>query len=117
MDKPWKRAKHRQSQLQERRLGKKPNSRQQPNSGRGRFRKRDAITYGHFLTEARTTNADSYTIKKKEFQDLTGQAIRQPPGCLPLMAVEISGLRLVVVRETDFDDLNERLMLLEATDG
>lgn len=115
MESPWQRARNRKSQKQEERLGKKPNSRKQPNSGRGRFLKRDARIYGHFLTEARTTDKGSYTIQKKEFQDLTAQATRQPPGCLPLMAVEISGLRLVVVREKDFDDVQERLMLLEET--
>ena len=113
MQTPWHRAKARKSQRQEKRLGQLPNSRTQPNSGRGRFLKRDARIFGNFLTEARTTDAQSYRIEKKEFQDLTKQAARQPPGCLPLMALEIDGLRLWVIREVDGEEILARLALAE----
>lgn len=113
METPWHRARHRKSQQQERRLGKLPNSRTQPNSGRGKFLKRDARIFGNFFVEARHTEADSYTIKKKEFHDLTKQAHRQPPGCLPMMEIEMGNLRLWVIRGVDGEQLLERLQLLE----
>ena len=116
MEPPWKRAnRHRKSQKQEQELGRLPESRQQPNSGRGRFAKRDARVRRNFLVEARTTDSQSYTISKKEFKDIERQAIRTPPGCLPAMQVTIDGLRLWVMRDQDFQDREDRLMLLEDT--
>lgn len=73
--------------------------------------KRDARVFGHFLVEARTTDAKSYRISKDEFLDIQKQAIRQPPGCLPAMSLDIDGLRLFVIREDDAEEMYREGML------
>jgi len=107
---PWHRARHHKSEAQEKRLGNKPNSKRQPNSGRGRFAKRDGRLFGHYLVEARQTDAKSYTIKEDEFRDIEKQARLAPPGCRPAMALEIGKLRLIVTLESDWDDDQARLL-------
>lgn len=112
MQTPWQRARHRSSQKQEQRNGEFQGSSRQPNSGRGRFGKRDNRMFDEFLVETRHTDAGSYTIQKKEFQDVEKQAIRNPPGCLPAMQPDIDGLQLWVMRLNDFDEMFRELMTL-----
>lgn len=113
MDTPWDRAKAQQkSQKQEKRIGNLPGGRKQINSGRNWFSKRD-VRLGGYLVEARITDAQSYTIKKKEFEQITSEAIQTPPGMLPAMMLEIAGLRLVVTREQDHMFMEQRVGILE----
>jgi hypothetical protein len=114
MDTPWQRARHRKSEKQERRNAEFQGSSRQPNSGRGRFRKRDNRMFDEFLVETRHTDAGSYTIQKQEFQDITKQAIKSSPGCLPAMQPDIDGLQLWVRRLSDFDEMFAELMSLRS---
>ena len=68
--------------------------------------------FDNFLVEARTTEHDSYSVSKKEFQKITGEAIATPPNCLPAMQVTIQGMRLWIMREDDMTALQEELILL-----
>lgn len=105
---PWDEARsHQKSQRQERRIADLPDGKKQVNSGRQWHSKRD-VRLGGFLVEARTTDAQSYRVEKKEFETITRQAVGTPPGCLPAMFIEIDGLRLVVTREQDFEFLRVR---------
>ena len=72
------------------------------NSGRHWPFKRDNRLNG-FLVEARTTEAGSYRVEKKEFEKLVNDAIQTPPGLLPAMAVDLGGLELFIMRQDDHD--------------
>ena len=91
-----------------------PDTQLQPNSGRGRFRKRDARAFKNFLVERRHTEADSYRINKKEFQDIVKQGNRQPPGCKAAMSIDFNGeLVLWVMTQRDYEEVEARLRVLE----
>jgi hypothetical protein len=83
---------------------KLPDTQLQPNSGRGRFRKRDARAFKNFLVERRYTEADSYRIDRKELRDMRNQAFRQPPGCKPALAIDFKGEVWWLVQEKDLED-------------
>lgn len=107
MEPPWKKVlkpKHRQ---QEERIDKLGGQRQ-PASGRIWRFKRDGVLLG-FLMEARTTESRKYTIDLDEWLNIERAAHMTPPGCLPGMMIEISGHRLVLTRELDFQDRENRL--------
>lgn len=84
----------------------------QVNSGRFWRWKRDAKLH-NFLIEARTTDAESYTIKKREFLDMRKEALQTPPGLLPAMQVDIQELHLIVCELQAWHDLNMRVIELE----
>ena len=109
---PWARAKKTKSQKQEERLGKMEGGQPQVNSGRFWRWKRDAKLH-NFLIEARTTDAESYTIKKREFLDMRKEALQTPPGLLPAMQVDIQELHLIVCELQAWHDLNMRVIELE----
>lgn len=104
MQTPWERARKKtKSQRQEERLGEFQGSRRQPGSGRIPGLSRDARMFDNFLVEARTTDARSYAVGVDEFQKITQEALRTPPGCLPAMQVTIQGVELWVMRLADQD--------------
>lgn len=110
---PWARARKTKSQKQERRLAEMEGGAPQVNSGRLWRWKRDARLH-NFLIEARTTDKDSYRIEKKEFLSMRKEALQTPPGLLPGMQIDIQELHLMAIELSAFQDLNVRLIELEA---
>jgi hypothetical protein len=110
---PWQRARKTKSQRQEERIGRLPGGSQQVNSGRHWRWKRDNKLH-EFLIEARTTDNKTYSISKDEFQKIRTEALKTPPGLLPGMQIDIQGLSLLVMELTAFQDLQARLIDLEA---
>jgi len=108
---PWQRARKSRSELQERRLGKMEGGQRQVNSGRFWRWKRDG-TLREFLVEARTTEKGSYTITKKEWNDIRTEGFRTPPGLLPGMQIDIQEVKLMVIELTAFEDLFTELIAL-----
>jgi len=66
-----------------------------------------------FLVEGRITDSGSYRVERKEFLELRKQAYQSPPGLLPMMRLDIAGLRLVVIEEKDMDEMQTRMLDLE----
>lgn len=113
MKTPWEQASAaRRAKRHEERIGKLPGGKKQINSGRVWFSRRDNTLHG-FLIEARHTSADSYRIERKEFEQITQQAVTTPPGLLPGLMPDINGLRLIVIREDDFIYMQEYIGALE----
>src|SRR5262245_52771812 len=112
MQTPWTRARKLKHQRQEERIGKMPEGKVQPNSGRLWRWKRDGIIW-NFLIEARTTEKESYRIERKEFLDIRKQAIQTPPGLKPAMQIDIQNLRLIVLELDDWEAVYTRLVELE----
>ena len=111
---PWLRAKGKtKSQRQEERLGKMEGGSKQVNSGRLWRWKRDARLH-NFLIEARTTDAGSYRVERKEFLDIRRQARQTPPGLLPAMQIDLGDLHLMVTELSAFQDAQMRIIELEA---
>jgi len=81
------------------------------NSGRFWRWKRDG-TLREFLIEARTTEKGSYTITKKEWNDIRTESFRTPPGLLPGMQIDIQDVKLIVIEVTAFEDLFNELIAL-----
>jgi hypothetical protein len=115
---PWRQATGNQrSQRQERRLAKEPGGKKQINSGRHWVSKRDVRLNG-YLVEARTTEKKSYSISRKEFEDITRDALSTPPGQLPGLQIDFEKpgsetLSLFVGRLKDHLYLQERIAVLE----
>lgn len=109
METPWSPDRKTASQKQEARTAKKPGARPQLNSGRTWSGKGDVKQYD-VLIDNKTTEARSYTIKldgEHGWLAHKTHANRTPPGCLPALQVDISGVRLVVVEESFYDELIE----------
>jgi hypothetical protein len=113
LETPWKRAVKTKSQRQEERIGKMEGGSKQVNSGRFWRWKRDGKLHG-FLIEARTTDHKSYSIQYDDFKKLEKEAHQEPPGCLPGMAVDIRDLSLFVLKLNDWQDIQVKLIELEA---
>jgi hypothetical protein len=112
VDTPWERARESRHAKQEKRLGRSPGGRQQPASGRLWRFKRDGKLY-NFLIEARTTEKRSYSVSYDEFQAITREAYKTPPGMVPGMQIEIMDLTLMVIRDSDFQAMQQRLMEID----
>lgn len=113
LDAPWTRARKLRSEKQEKRIGEMEGGQRQINSGRLWRWKRDGILH-NFLIEARTTEAESYRIDKKEFQQMRKQAFQTPPGLLAGMQIDIQDLQLIAIELSAFQDMSLRLIELEA---
>lgn len=110
---PWQAARRLRSEDQEQRLGKMVGGRKQVNSGRLWRWKRDAILHD-FLVEARTTEANSYRVEREEFLKIESDGRKTPEGLLPAMQIDIRGLELILLRLTDFQNQEMRIVQLEA---
>lgn len=110
---PWARAKKTKSQRQEERFGDMQGGRKQVNSGRFWRSKRDAVLH-NFLVEARTTDAGSYRVEKKEFYSIKKEGLQTPPGLLPAMQLDLGELHLFVLELSAFQDMSMRILELEA---
>lgn len=112
LDAPWSRARENKSLEQEKRLGKTEGGSTQINSGRSTWTSpRDNIIgrIYRFLVEARTTEKESYSISKKEFQDLTKQAVRAD--LLPMIQLDFgSDVQLAIIRLRELDSLQAELV-------
>jgi hypothetical protein len=83
------------------------------NSGRFWRWKRDGRMW-EFLIEARTTEANSYTIHREEFQSIEREANRTPPGLAPALWMDIHGLEIIAIRLNDFQDMQMELEALRS---
>jgi len=110
---PWSRARKLRSERQEERLGEMPLSSRQVNSGRFWRWKRDGIVW-NFLVEARTTQAGSYRVEEKEFQNIKREAVTTPPGLKPAMQIDIGETQLWLMELRDWEAVYLRLSDLEA---
>lgn len=116
---PWERATGNQrSRRQEKSLANEPGGRAQPNSGRTTLGHHDVRLNG-YLIEARTTEKDSYSVKRAEFEKIEQHAISTPPGQLPAMQIDFerrdgTTMRLFVQRLEDHLYDKQRIAILEA---
>ena len=116
LETPWTRARKRRSQKQEERIGSISGGSKQPNSGRIWRFKRDAKLF-NFLVECRTNErqgADSYRVSRTEFLKIEQEAFQTPPGLLPAVQIDIQELQLILIRLTAFQQLQQRILELEA---
>lgn len=113
METPWVRAKKTKSELQERRNAKLPAGSRQVNSGRFWRWKRDNKVW-NFLVESRTTESGSYSVNRKEFEQIRQEAITEPPGHKPAMQIDIQELNLWLMELTDWEAVLTHMIELEA---
>jgi hypothetical protein len=115
---PWKRATQQRYALQETRTAREQGGRQQPNSGRRWFAKRDVVLenpIGRLLIDNKETGQnDSYRITGKDFKALKRDANRTPPGCYPGLQIDIRGVHLMVTETVFYDDVKKHIAGLEA---
>jgi hypothetical protein len=91
-----------------------PGGSRQINSGRTSWQsKRDNKLY-EFLIEARTTSADSCSIKRDEFLEIKRQAHATPPGFMPAMQIDMRDLAIIAVELHTFNEMQRMLIDLEA---
>ena len=83
------------------------------NSGRFWRWKRDGKLW-EFLIEARTTEANSYSIQRDEFLAIEREAKQTPPGLLPGMQIDIRNLSLMVIRLNDFQQMELEMEALRS---
>lgn len=116
MSTPWDKAKEQKYAKQEKRVGKKPGARQQFNSGRKWNGLRDVLQaspVAHVLIDCKDTDDKSYRITVDDWTKLKRDANRTPPGCLPALQLDISGLRLMVIEDRHYDEIINYIRVLE----
>lgn len=102
MDTPWKRRDaRRRSKRSEEEVARLPGGSKQTNSGRT-WRSRRDNRLNEFLIETRDTDNDSYSLSRKEFEQIVLDAAREPPGFLGGMRISLQGYPLIVMREKDY---------------
>jgi hypothetical protein len=87
-----------------------------PASGRLWRWKRDGRFFD-FLIEARTTEADSYTIKYDEWKSIKRDALQTPPGCMPAMEIQIKDVALIAIEKDVWEEIYNQLVSLTALAG
>ncbi len=106
---PWKPNQQQAYEKQERRLAKKPNSRPQLNSGRtwsGRGDVKENTASGTMLIDAKDrTESKSYRLTEEEWTDLKLMANKTPPGCNPMLALNLGQHRLIIIEESMWDEI------------
>jgi hypothetical protein len=112
MKTPWTQAREKRHVKQEKRLDELHEGKKGVNSGRHWRWKRDG-KMGAYLIECRDTQHRSFSISYDEFQTITKEAHKTPPGLLPAMQVDILDLSLFVMRLVDHEDREMRLAALE----
>lgn len=106
MQKPWKSSKKKGYEIQETRLSKKDGARPQLNSGRT-WSGRGDVRHGTMLIDAKDhSNSKSYRITESEWENLKSMAQKTPPGCLPMLQLDVGKFHLVVIDESLWDELN-----------
>lgn len=100
---------------QERRESKRKGARPQLNSGRVWSGLRDVIqntVVGRLLIDCKTGARGplkSYRITEKEWRQFHRDANRTPPGCHPVLKVDIGPYRLVTIEDSLWDEILEEL--------
>ena len=89
---------HRRSKRQEKRIAKQRDGQITKGSGNGQYDKADVIDE-HFLTEAKTTEKMSYSLKNSEWLRVKKQAADK--GLMPCMDIEIKDTDNLTVLKTD----------------
>lgn len=69
---------------------------------------------GHILIDNKDTEAQSFTIKLKDWISLKRDANRTPPGCHPALQIDIQDLKLMVMEDPLWDEVLDYIRLLEA---
>ena len=116
MQTPWDRARKTRSQRQENRLANSEGGQAQNNSGRFWRWKRDGKLF-QFLVECRTTEKESYRIEAKEWKAIERHA-NQTPGSVAAMQIDIGDdVKLVVLNERNFRELQQYIAALESDDA
>ena len=112
---PWK-AKSTPAYLeQERKEAKKPGARLQVNSGRTWSGLRDVIrqsVVGALLIDCKTgANGPlkSYRLTEDEWRDLRRDANRTPPGCYPVLRIDIGPYKLMVIEDEMWEETGRLL--------
>jgi hypothetical protein len=106
---PWKRSSKSGSQKQEERISKKPGARPQLNSGRT-WSGRGDVRLGDMLIDAKDHSlSKSYRITEGEWNQLKRMAHKTPPGCNPMLQLDVGRFHLVVIEESLWDEIYDRL--------
>lgn len=110
---PWKPSKQKGYEKQEARVSKKPGARAQLNSGRtwsGRGDVRHNVPMGEMLIDCKDhSKSKSYRITEQDWTDLKSMAHKTPPGCNPMLQLDIGKHSLVVIEESLWDEIYARL--------
>ena len=110
---PWKVSKQKGYEKQERRVSKKPGARAQLNSGRtwsGRGDVKQISPVGAMLIDCKDhSGSKSYRLTEGELSELKSMAQKTPPGCQYMLQLDIGKHHVVVIDETLWDEINERL--------
>ena len=118
---PWERAKKSRSLRQEERTARKRGARKQPNSGRTWHSKGD-VTLDSFLGKLLIDNKTnekpenkSYRLDKDDWLVLRRISNRTPPGCHPVLQVDLQEIHLMVFEESLWDEIVSYVIHLEET--
>lgn len=106
MKTPWKKDTTPKYAKQEARTAKKPGARAQLNSGRTWSGLRDVrrkVRSFSFLIDNKTTDDKGYRITEDDWLKFARDARRTPPGCHPMLQLDIRSVRLVVLEEDTLD--------------
>lgn len=95
----------------EERLAKVSGGQRVSNSGRGRHK--GDVRHNGWLYDHKDTDNDSYSVTKSAFAKITRDAIATPPGVMPALVLNINGLRLVVMRESDHLYREQQLAMVD----
>jgi len=112
---PWNKGRRPEYLKDEIRQAKRPGARRQINSGRLWFSLRDVIEktkVGTLLIDNKTGKdgpLKSYRITEKEWDEIHRDANRTPPGCHPVLRLNIGRYRLMVIEEDLWDDVGDML--------
>ena len=110
---PWKPSSKKGYEIQEKRLAKKKDSRPQLNSGRtwsGRGDVKQNSPIGHMLIDAKDhSRSKSYRVTAEAWATLKSMAYKTPPGCQPMLQVDVGSHSLVIIEESLWDSICERL--------
>lgn len=110
---PWKSNDQKRYEKQEARVSRKEGAKPQLNSGRTWSAKGDVKQIspaGNMLIDCKDhSESKSYRITEDEWTKLKSMANGTPPGCLPMLQLDVGQHHLVVIDESLWDEINERL--------
>jgi len=115
MKTPWKKDTTPAYASAEKRQAKRPGARAQINSGRLWHSLRDVVersVVGHLLIDNKTGKDGpliSYRITQHDWYDLKRDANRTPPGCHPVLRLDIGPYKLMVIEEDLWDEVGEMI--------
>jgi len=99
------------SQAQEKRIAKRTGGSRNAGSGNGWIRKHDVTSDG-VLWEMKTTNKRTLTLKVDDLESLRREAWAL--GSRPMMHLELGGRSYVLMEESDYFDIQDKLCTVSA---